>query len=222
MTGKGIIYNLSLSKKSLDKNSAAGIKKADLVSAYEDYSLFFVKEEGIYKIDSEGKSKKVIDKDADWENIIGMWIYNGNVYLLDSGKGDIYKYLVAESGYSAKSSYLKGEAGSIKGANSFAIDSSIYVGLDDSLRKYTAGGRDEFSTSWPEKKVKLTKIFTSFDVEKVYGWDKTNETIYILGKNGTYERQINSSILAKASDFVVFKDAAYVLVNEKIYRIGLD
>ena len=220
--GKGTVYILSLSKKSLDKKSAAEIKKASLVSMYQDYVLFFVAGEGVYKTSTDGKTKKAIENDKDWGSISDMWIYNGNVYLLDSVKGDIYKYLVAESGYSAKSSYLKAEAGSIKDANSLAIDSSIYVGLDDSIRKYTAGGRDEFSTSWPEKNVKLTKIFTSSDVEKVYGWDKTNEAIYILGKNGTYERQINSSILAKASDFVVFKEAVFVLAGEKIYKIGLD
>jgi len=220
--GKGTIYILSLSKKSLDKKNASEIKKASLVSTYQDYVLFYIEGEGIYKTSADGKTKKAIENDKDWESISDIWIYNGNVYLLDSGKGDIYKYLVAENGYSAKSSYLKDEAGSIKGANSLAIDSSVYIGLDDRIIKYTAGARDEFSTSWPENNVKLTKIFTSADVEKVYGWDKSNGAIYILGKNGTYEKQINSSILSKASDFVVFNNTAYILVGEKIYKIELE
>ena len=220
--GKGIIYLLSLSKKSLEKKSASEIKKADLVSTYQEDILFYVRGEGIYKISGDEKAKKAIDKDKDWGNIVDMWIYNGNVYLLDRDKGDIYKYLVAESGYSTKSSYLKGEAGNAKGANSFSIDASVYIGFDDSIMKFTAGARDGFATSWPEKNVSLAKIFTSADVEKVYGWDKSKGAIYILGKNGAYERQINSSILTKASDFVVFKDIAYVIVSEKIYRIGLD
>lgn len=219
---RGTIYLLSLEKKSLDKKSASEIKKSSLVSSYQEDVLFYVVGEGVYKIPSEDKAKKVINKDNDWGNIADMWVYNGNVYLLDKGKGDIYKYLVAENGYSAKSSYLKGEAGSIKDANSLSIDSSIYIGLDDSIIKYTTGGRDEFSTSWPEKSIKLTKIFTSVDVEKVYGWDKAKGAIYILGKNGTYERQINSSILSKASDFVIFNNVAYILVGEKIYKIGLN
>src|SRR3989344_839515 len=219
---KGIVYTLSLSKKSLDKKSASEIKNAKRVASYQDYILIFVDGEGVYKISADGKSKRVIDKDKDWENIVDMWIYNGNLYLLDSGNGDIYKYLVAESGYSEKSSYLKGEAGSVKGANSIAIDSSVYIGLEDQIVKYTAGAKDDFSTSWPEKNVNLTKIFTSSDVEKVYGWDKAKGAVYILGKNGTYERQINSTILSKASDFVVLNNTAYVLVGEKIYKIALD
>ena len=220
--GRGSIYLLSLEKKSLDKKSHPEIKKSGLVSSYQEDVLFYVAGEGVYKISADGKAKKVIDKDSDWGSIADMWIYNANVYILDAGKGDIYKYLVAENGYSAKSSYLKGEAGSIKDANSLSIDSSIYIGFSDSIIKYTAGGRDEFSTSWPEKDVKLTKIFTSADVEKVYGWNKDKGSIYILGKNGTYERQITSSILSKASDFVVFNNVAYILVGNKIYKIGLD
>ncbi|OGK10708.1 hypothetical protein A2767_04485 [Candidatus Roizmanbacteria bacterium RIFCSPHIGHO2_01_FULL_35_10] len=220
--GKGTVYILSLSKKSLDKNNSSEIKKASGIAAYQDYVLFYVEGEDVFKISIDDKSKKVINKDKDWGEINDMWIYNGNLYLLDSGKGDIYKYLVAENGYSEKNSYLKGNAGSIKGANSIAIDSSVYIGLDDEIIKYTAGAKDDFSTSWPEKNVKFTKIFTSTEVEKVYGWDKTNGAIYVLGKNGTYERQINSSILSKASDFVVFNNSVYVLVGEKIYKIGLE
>lgn len=220
--GKGTVYILSLSKKSLDKKNVPEIKKARGISSYQDYSLIYVEGEGFYKITNEAKAKKVIDKDKDWGIISDMWIYNANLYILDSGKGDVYKYLVTDNGYSEKNSYLKADAGSVKGANSLAIDSSVYIGLDDRIIKYTAGARDEFSTTWPEKNVRLNKIFTSPDVEKVYGWDKSKGAIYILSKNGTYERQINSGILAKASDFAVFDNSVFVLLGEKIYKINLE
>lgn len=220
--GKGIIYSLSLSKKSIEKKTSTKVKKADFLTAYNEEVLFYIKSDGIYKFSSDNKANKVIDKDADWAEIVDMWIYNGNIYLLDSGSGDIYKYLVAEGGYSEKSSYLKGEAGSVKGANSMAIDASIYVGFEDYILKYTAGAQDAFSTSWPEKNVKLTKIFTTAELEKVYGWDRNKSAIYVLGKNGTYERQIVSSILNRASDLAVFKNSAYLLVGEKIYEVKLD
>lgn len=218
---KGTIYLLSLAKKSLDKRSSREARSASLISSYKDDIIFF-SNEGIFKMTSDGKAKKVIEKDKNWREISGTRIYNGNIYLLDKEEGDIYKYLVTDNGYGEKSSYLKGNAGVAKGANSLAIDSSVYVGFDDHILKFTAGDRDEFSTSWPEKNVKLTKIFTSSDVEKVYGWDKSNGVIYVLGKNGTYERQVKSSILAKADDFVVYNNAAYILVGEKIYKIALD
>ena len=219
--GQGLIYILSLSKKSLEKKANSLVKKAELISVNNDGVLFFIGNEGVFKFTDDKKVEKVIGKDKDWSRITDIWVYNGNVYLLDSDKGDIYKYLVAEKGYSSKSSYLRSEAGKIKTANSMAIDGSVYIGFTDEIIKYTAGAKDDFSTLWPQKSPIISKIFTTADEEKVYAWDKANGSIYILGKNGSYERQIYASVLSKALDFIVFEKSAYVLVDEKIFKIDL-
>lgn len=220
---KGIIYLLSLAKKSLDKKNSLQLKSAKLVASYQKEVIFFSDKEGIYKIGEDNKAKKVIEYDKDWGNITGIWIYNGNVYILDSGKGDVYKYLVTEGGYSAKNSYFKSAPDqNLKGANSLAIDSSLYIGFSDYGLKYSGGLRDEFKTSFSEEGINITKIFTSKDSEKIYAWDKNKGVVYILNKNGTYERQIKSSILNKGSDFVVFNNVAFVLSGAKIYKISLD
>ncbi len=220
--GQGVIYIFSLSKKSLERRKSNEIKKAQLLALYQDEIIFYVSGDGLYKIDSEGKLKLVVEKDKDWGNIIDFWIYNGNLYLLDEAKSEIYKYLSGETGYSDKISYFKGGRFGLKDANSLAIDSSVYVGFSDHIFKFTAGSQDEFKTSFPESSVQLTKIFTTKDLEKVYAWDKSKGVIYILAKNGGYERQVNSEILKKASDFVVYQTSAYILVGPKIYKISLD
>ena len=217
---QGNIYNLSLTKKSLDKKSFKEIKNAQLLASYNNEFIFYTTN-GLYKIDSQGNIKKIIDKDNDWGNIVGLWIYNGNLYLLDSRKSEIYKYLVAENGYSAKTSYFKGGESGLKNSNSLAIDSSVYVGFTDHIFKFTAGVQEDFKTSFPETNIAINKIFTNKEVEKVYAWDKTKGSIYVLGKNGTYEREINSSILKQTNDFVVYNNAAYILAGAKILKIGL-
>ncbi|MFN4212970.1 MAG: hypothetical protein ACK4FL_03365 [Microgenomates group bacterium] len=219
---RGTIYILSLAKKSLERKKFNEIKKAQLVASYQEQIIFYVPGEGLYKIDSEGKLKEVIKNDKDWGNIVDFWIYNGNLYLLDEQKAQIYKYLPTEEGYSSKTSYFKGGSFGLKDANSLAIDSSVYVGFADHIFKFTAGSQDEFKTSFPDSSVNITKIFTSKDLEKVYAWDKRKGAIYVLGKNGTYERQINSETLKKAYDFIVFQNSAYILVEAKIYKISLD
>lgn len=220
--GRGVIYILSLTKKSLERKRFDEIKKAQLLASFKQQVIFYVAEEGLYKINSEGKLKKIIEKDKDWGNIVDFWIYNGNLYLLDEGKSEIYKYLVTEEGYSAKTYYFKGVKFGLKDANSLAIDSSVYIGFSDHIFKFTAGSKDEFKTSFPDASVNITKIFTTKDLEKVYAWDKSKGAIYILGKNGTYEREINSAILKQASDFIVYQGSAYILLGGKIYKITLD
>lgn len=218
----GTIYKLSLAKKSLDKKQSAKIKLAKIVGLFDDKLFYIVDGDGVYRVEASGEEKKVIDWDKNWVDLAGIWIFNGNLYILDRGK-EVYKYLPTADGYSAKSSYFQsGQAINLKDSNSIAIDSSLYIGLSDRVVKYTAGNKDDFTTAFPQQNPQLVKIFTSSNVEKVYGWDKKRGEIYILGKNGTYERQIDSSILKSSNDFVVLGDSAYVLKGSKIYKINLN
>ncbi|NMB84146.1 hypothetical protein GYA28_02550 [Candidatus Roizmanbacteria bacterium] len=218
----GAIYLLSLEKKSLEKKAFKEIKRSELISFYGEEYFFGSTDTGIYKIGKENKSKKVIEKDKDWGKLIDMAVYNGNIYLIDREKDQIYKYLVTENGYSAKNNYFKsGQDISLRQANSLAIDSSLYIGLDESVVKYTAGERDGFKTDYPEENVVVKKVVTNKDLDKVYVWDK-NKGVYILDKNGSYERQIRSSSLAKATDIVVYQNNIYALLGSKIFKISAD
>ncbi len=220
---KNTAYVLSLTKKSLDKRSLAETGMSSLTVSYDEDTFFFVPNKGIYRVDEEGGVKKMIEQDDEWGNIIDMQVYNGNLYLLDTEAGDIYKYLPTEGGFSDKRSYFgPGENISLKNANSLAIDASVYIGFKDKVRKFTAGVSDDFSTTYPGGDINITKVFTAKDLGGVYVWDKEKGSVFVLSKEGTYEKEINSSILNKASDIVVYKNDIYALVGSKIYKISLD
>lgn len=222
----GEIYTLSLTKKSTLTVKNTEIKKATLVALYNDQIFFYQKEKGVYKVGPDNKINLIVKKDDDWGDLIDFWVFNGNLYLLDKNKDEIYKYLVAEGGYSGKISYFKsGQSIDLAEANSMAIDSSVYVASNNNVYKYTAGARDEFNIDVPGKEGRsFNKIFTDKNSGKIYLWEKNNGRIYILSKNGQYERQIDSSIFSKASDFVVLEAEKniYALVKNKIYKVGLE
>jgi len=216
------LYALSLDKKSLDKNTDPVIGDSRLIGIYEDKTYFFVDGKGIFQIEGD-KPKKVIDNDSDWNKPEALILYNGNIYLLDKGKDEIYKYLSGDNAFLKKSSYFKPEEGvSLQDANSLAIDSALYIGFNDRIVKYTSGVRDEFKTSYPNNEFVLDKIYTDKDLDKVYVLDKGKSSLYVLGKSGAYEKEINSSVFGKAGDFVVYGGNAYVLIRNKIYRVGLN
>ncbi|MBI3366204.1 hypothetical protein HY041_01075 [Candidatus Roizmanbacteria bacterium] len=103
-----------------------------------------------------------------------------------------------------------------------AIDSSVYVGFSDHVFKFTAGVQDEFKTTFPESNIHLSKVFTTKDLEKVYAWDKEKGSLYVLAKNGTYEREVYSSVLKQTNDLVIFANNAYLLSGSKIYVINVE
>ena len=217
----GVLFNLSLDKKSLDKDQSAEIKKSFLIALFEEKKYFYVEAAGVYQV-IDGKVKKVIENDKNWGKIIDLAVFNGNIYLLDQDKDEIYKYLVTDSGFSTKSSYFQsGQSIDLSQVNSLTIDGSVYLAGDSIMIKYTSGLRDEFKVNLPDDGVNMKKIFTSRDLEKVYGWDKGKGTVYIMGKNGDYQEQINSTILSQASDIVVYKNSIYILQGSKIYEIEL-
>ncbi len=218
---QGFVYNLSLSKKSIDKETNNILKKADLIASYQNDIFVYVDGEGIYKLTAAGVLSKIIDNDPDWGKIADISVYNGNLYLLDTGKNDIWKYLVAENGYSAKSSYFKENHPDLSQANSIAIDSSVYIGFPDKILKYTAGVSDDFTTSYPNPNTSIVKVITNKDLDKVYAWDKSKASIYVLGKDGSYEKEINAGIIAKSSDFTVYDGNAYLPEGSKIYQISV-
>src|SRR3989338_3073911 len=222
-TQSGTAYLLSLSKKSLEKRNASEFRNGDLVVRSDDNIFVLKKGAGIFGIDTENKAKKVVENDKDWGDISAMVTYNKNLYLLDRTKGDVYKYVPAEQGFSEKSSYFKGQDNpNISGANSLAIDLSVHVGFPDAIAKFTSGQKEGFNPTFPEDDTNIIKIITNTDIEKIYAWDKKKSTLYVVNKSGVYERQVNSPIFGKGDDIEVFGANAYILKGSKIYRVSVD
>ena len=216
----GNLYEFSLEKKSLSKNSSSDLKKAILISSYEGKKYFYISGQGIYTFAADGKVQRVVNQDKDWGVVKDIFAFNANLYLLDTGKDEVYKYVAAESGFGAKTSYFaEGQATDLSFVSNFAIDGSVYLGGGDTVIKFTSGLRDGFAMSLPAGDVNFTKIFTSKDIESVYGWDKSRGMAYVMAKTGEFERQIGSDILAKATDVVVYGNGIYALVGGKIYLV---
>ncbi|MBI4973334.1 hypothetical protein HZC27_01860 [Candidatus Roizmanbacteria bacterium] len=219
---EGKIYVFSLDNKSVEKKVYGEIANAGSIASFDKAVYFYKQGAGIYKINDKEKPARIIEDDPAWGNIIDLNVYNGNIYLLDSGKDEVYKYLVAEKGYSEKNSYMKpGSTLQLKRANSLAIDSSLYIGFDTFIAKYIAGVKDSFTIKYPESDISLVKIYTNKDLDNIYGLDKSKGTLYIFGKDGQYIKQIRSSDLNKTDDFVVYKNSVYLLNQTKILKIDL-
>jgi hypothetical protein len=214
------IYNLSAEKKSITKSKNDILSDATRVGMVKGVLFAFVPGKGLYEFTDDTKTKKVIDNDKDWGDIKDIGYFAGNIYMLDGGKQDILKYTLIADGYAPKTSYFKGEKPDLTDAISMKIDSSVYVASVNDVLKFTSGEADDFKVSFPTTKVDIQSIYTDENAKKVYAWDRTNATVFVLAKNGTYEKQIKASVLAKASDVIAYKDDILVLVGSKIYKLN--
>jgi len=216
----GIIYKLSLEKKSLQKISHQKIKKAKMLASYNNKIYFFVDNEGIYEVGELEKINQVIKNDKDWGEIKDISTYNGNIYLLDVKKDEVYKYIPTETGFSEKNSYFsRGEAIDLNQAHSLTIDGSLYIGFSKFILKFITGVKESFKNNFPTDDFQIEKIYTNKEISNLYIWDKLNGSVYILTKDGEYQKQLNSGIINQSSDFVVYKNKLLFLRQNKIYII---
>lgn len=220
-SGNNTIYVISLEDKYLEKRKSQGIKEGTIPALFKDDILFYTPQKGVYRfINEQGDIEQLIKYSEDWGTISDIAMYYGNIYLLDTEKDDIYKFVLVENGYGGGESYfLTPHNHDFSSARGMTIDASIYVALKDQILKFTRGEDDEFNTTFPYEDVNLTDLYTDEESGNVYAWDKTQGSIYVLDKNGRYEREIYAEMLTKADDLIVYQNNIYVLSGSKIYLI---
>jgi|GEM_PF-650196 len=216
------IYVLDVDSKSLTKYVNANVGSAKAIGIYRGDVFFATQEKGIFKFTTQRKVNNIVEEDG-LKNIVDMELYNGNIYVVDEAADEIYKFLVTESGYSNKQSYFgSGQTIDLTDTTGMSIDGSVYISTTDSVQKYLSGVREQFSPEFPSEKTEFDDIYTDRDTEQLFVLDKKNAAVYILTKEGEYQRQIQSSVFAKADAMFVYDNKIFTLNNEKIYTVSLD
>jgi len=218
----GFIYVLTLNEKSVETFTAKKAINADFVALHQGIPYIAGDAIGVIKVTTDGKGEEIIPADKDWGSLTDFWMYSGNIYMLDSAKNDIHKYLVAENGYSEKRSYFgKGESPGLTSASAIAIDSSLYIANSDKIQKFSSGVRSPFDVTIPDTSdITFEDVFTSSDVDNVYILDKDSKRVFIISKTGEFLKQISAGVVGKADDFVVVDGTGILILAEnKIYLL---
>ncbi len=220
---KKTLVVVDLAKKS-NQILAGNIQLGDAKYASLNGALAFVysEDKGVIRVDiSSLQAAQVIKPDSDWGKISDIFGFSNNIYLLDSVKNQVWKYLPAALDYSDKNKYLKGEPG-LSGADRLKIDYSVWILKNGQILKFTAGAGDFFSIGGLDKPLGgVDSFFVPEDLDNVYILDKVNTRIVIVKKNGQYLAQIKGEKLKNTDDFVVDSDGKklYLLEGNNIYQV---
>ncbi len=192
----------------------------------DDKNIYFADSNGISSVAKTGGNSKVVIKPSDLpENIGGLGIYYGNVYVLDRDGKQINKFVQTSSGFANTNYFASGVSPDLTSATSIAIDGSIWILFKDgAIEKFTKGKADAFSITGLDKGFSNpTRIYTTIDFDNVYILDQGNSRVVVLDKSGNYKAQYQADILKNAADFEVLESSKkiYVLSGEKIYEIDL-
>jgi len=200
-----------------------GLGKTKLLATYPGRAEVWG-DKGVVEWQGE-KTRTVIVPDSEWGNIVGIKMFAGNIYLLDSGKGQIWKYASTETGFGSRQAWV-GEAGGadLTAARGMAIDGSVWVISGQQIWKITRGVREEWNPDgmddlWGEGAV----IYTGDEIKKIYVLDPAKERIIVWGKTGELEAQLTSAEFKTATDLVVdeTKGKAYIVSGSSVKEFSL-
>lgn len=200
--------------------------QAELASINGEMTFSYSEDKGIVQVDNlSKKSTQIVGVDKDWGKVKDLVGFATNVYLLDSIKNTIWKYVATSNGFS-KYPYLDEDTKvDFLGAKQMLIDGSLWILKPAAeVLKYTAGVEDFFAFSKIDGEVAdITSIYTSDETKYIYLIDPNNSRVLLLKKNGEYYAQIKGDKFKTASDLVVREDQKklYLLENNVIYQLDL-
>lgn len=170
-----------------------------------------------------GKCQNKIKIDEDWEEVVDMGMFAGNIYLLT--KTNIWRYQSGEAGFGNKQNWIaKSETVDLTGVTSLTIDGSIWIVDGQNIVKFTRGVKEAFSISGLETPLgSNSKIYTDEDAQNIYVLDTANNRVVAVKKTGEYVASYQNVSLGQVTSLVANEKAGriYLLAGSKIWQIEI-
>jgi len=193
-TNNKTVFTLQLSSKNGQiVGGGSSLDGSQSVAIHGD-NVYVFTSEGIHVLNVQDKSikKLIIKKAADWIAIKSMTSFGGNVYLLDTGKSRIWKYVATGSAFSDLREFLLPDYfPDLSKATNMVIDGSVWLGTTDgSIMRFTQGKDDSFIPKGVDPTFgNNIMVFTNDSCINVYILDTDKHRVVVLEKDGMYTSQ---------------------------------
>jgi hypothetical protein len=193
-TNSKTVFALQLSTKNGQIVGGGGLLDGSQAVAIHGDKIYAFTPEGIHVFNVQDKTVRplVIKKAADWISIKAMTAFGGNIYLLDTGKSRIWKYIATASAFSEMREYLNPDFfPDLSKATNVAIDGSVWAGtMNGTVLRFTQGKEDVFIPKGVDPPFGTNIIvYTDDNSTNAYVLDPDNKRVVVLEKDGMYKSQ---------------------------------
>lgn len=149
-----------------------------------------------------GKETGGIVFDMAVSKAVALGRFGANLYVLDSGNKEIYKYGAISDGYGDRTRWLKQDQTISVTPVDMAIDSDVWIlGDSGTVERFRRGVREQFTLSGVSEGAKTSKIAVQMDGNNLAMLDTNSGTVIVCSKEtGNCEQQLKSEKLKTASD----------------------
>jgi hypothetical protein len=169
----------------------------------------------------------IIKSDSEWGAVRSLAAFGGNLYVLDSGKGRIWKYVATETGFTERREYLNPDTiPDLSRATSMAIDGSVWVATaDGKILRFSQGKEQTYVVAGLDQPFGSNiRLFTNDAQEHVYVLDPGNRRVVVLDKDGFYQAQYMWEEPFAPTDIAASEAHKLILLlaDGKIYSVPLE
>ncbi len=171
---------------------------------------------------SANEQKVVIERDELWGQIGQIGFFGSNVYLLDLGNGEIWKYSAVEGGYAERKRWFgAGIVLDLSKIVDWVVDGDIWLlSSSGKLERYSRGVPTNFAlTGFPslgENGGLVEPRAIVVNEEMIYVLESGASRVVAFDIEGKYRQQYVSSDFARASDIVINENRGYVLIENVV------
>ncbi len=201
---------------------------AKQIAAYGD-SLYVVTTAGISVVNIQDQKTKldVIKAAPEWGTIADMDIFGGNIYMLDTLKNRIWKYVATDGReFTELREYLNPDSfPDLSRTTNMSIDGSVWLGTSTGqILRFTQGKENTFVPQGVEPAMgKYLQVYTTDTTQNVYVYDRDNSRIVVLDKDGFYISSYVWKEDIKPVGFVASEATKkfFLLVSGKLYALKI-
>jgi hypothetical protein len=193
-----------------------------------DTTLYTLGEKGVVAYLTKKKTDSVvIPPDEMWSQIQDVASFAGNLYLLDTGASEVWKYPVITDGFGDRRRWLAaGITPDLSGVVQFRVVGDIwFLTKSGKIERYSRGAPVKltlqgFPASTESGGLSDPQTFFVSDT-KLYVVEGGAKRLVVFGLDGTYERQYVSEDFAHVDDMVVIGETAYFLSQNTVKTLQL-
>ena len=133
---------------------------------------------------------------------VTMGSFGGNLYVLDQGNKEVYKYAAVGDGFGDRTRWLKQGQSILAEPVDMAMDADVWVTSENGqVERFRRGSKEQFSLTGLPSNIKVRRLAVERDGNKLALLDKNNGMIVVCSKgNGVCNQVLKSSKLLEASD----------------------
>ncbi len=201
----------------------AGVRDVDM----HGDKVYALTPEGIVEVRTgDKKSSLIIKRDDAWGEATELVSFGGNLYVLDTGKNRIWKYVAVESGFSPIREYLNPDTfPDFSAATNMTIDSRVWVATKvGKVFRFVQGKEETFVPKGIEPPLEADLlVFTSDEAKNIYLLDRKLSRVVVLDPDGTYLAQYRWSSEFAVQQFAVSEKEKKILLlsGGKVYALEM-